>query len=218
MKLGHISDGDNLFRHVVHPASFKENMFDWRNLFYLKRRDRVLFGSLAWERFVPTIKHVHGYGRRLAVHRPKIDGQRNVYCGFYHLRARAIRGTVSEVREVEAVDVVHHIEAGEIAHTDLKVVLKPNSRIGPTKTEIIARLWQASAGPAPHICKCDLDLDRHPNSELPVAPGGDYRDTRTKRTRSQDTIWFHVLYSPCRAMCWLWRVVCWLWRMAAKRS
>jgi hypothetical protein len=101
--------------------------------------------------------------------------------------------------EVEYADVVHHIEEGEIAHTDLIIGLKAvvGDREG-TKTAIAVGLWNACSGPIPHRCDGDQDIRTSEISILPTAPRGPYLDARSYLHRVYCTIRFVV----CN---WLWQ-------------
>jgi hypothetical protein len=190
MSVATITDGQSLFRHAVHPVSFRgKGIFASEKLFYLKDRNGVLFGSLVWERFVPTKQHVHERGCQLAQARndeKRAEGKykeasRQVYCGAYHLQARTIRSIAQDqLAGVSLVDVIHSPEDGEIAHTDLRVFLTPEPfDVEGTKTAVLDRLWHASSGPLRHTCECDLDLHPHPNLKLIEAPLGPYLDRRS---------------------------------------
>jgi hypothetical protein len=154
----------------------------------LQKRNGHLLGSLAWERYVPTVTYVHGYGCRLASgmnEKKKKDGilkekHRHSYCGAYQLTAGSIRSLskIPLLNEVTSADVVHHIEEGEISHTDLRISLKPDANEG-TKTVIVDRLWHLCSGPVRHICESDHDMTEHPNARLINGPLGPYADTRS---------------------------------------
>jgi hypothetical protein len=211
MICGHISDGDNLFRHAIYPIPFKGNRYapeKW--LKFYDQADGAIHGSLAWERYVPTAKHVHGYGCRVASRmNEKMQAAgvsknktRRVYCGAYQLKGKAVRvlaGTEG-LEEILSVDVVHHIEEGEVAHTNLRIVLKAGDHsIEGTKTAIIDRLWNVCTGPLVHVCDCDRDVTPHPSLSLISAPAGVYVDTRSSFMRQLCLIRFYI-YS------WLLRI------------
>lgn len=210
MRCGRIPDRDSLFRHSIFPVSFKKKVFASEKLIYLvKEPDGSLLASLAWERYVPTIKHIHGYGCRLALKRnekKRADGKfkdkdRIVYCGAYQMKADAVRALASTYKldEISSAEVVHHIEAGEISHTDLRISLKPGvSDIEGTKTAIIDRLWNVCSGPLTHICTCDLDINPHPSLTLITPPAGAYSDTRPYLGR----LWSLIRFQACS---WFWR-------------
>src|SRR5258708_9153158 len=125
---------------------------------------------MAWERFGPTSDYIHRYGCRLASgqnDRDRVQGRfkddsRKIYCGACQMRGKAIRAlAVTEgLNEIVSADVIHHIENGEISHTDLKIVVRENSGydVEGTKTAILERLWNACHGPLTHVCLCDADL------------------------------------------------------------
>lgn len=154
-------------------------------MWYLKFQDGALHGSLAWERYVPTAEYVHDYGCRLASginERKQKAGKfkekdRHHYCGAYQLSGHAVRAlaVTAELDEVASADIIHLIEAGEIAHTDLQIVLKPGIDVEGTKTAIVDRLWNACSGPLRHICDCDNHIPEHANAKLTRAPLGKYR-------------------------------------------
>jgi len=213
MKCGHISDGDSLFRQSIYPVSFKGKgrAFEWRLCLNLKPEDDgSLSASLTWERYAPTTELVHGYGCRLAFRRnekKRVEGKikdkdQQVYCGAYQLKGKAIREleATEGLDEILSADVVHHVEAGEIAHANLRIVLKPGggSDLEGTKTAIVERLWTACSGPLRHICDCDKDMPEHPNSKLITPPAGAYSDDRFYPLKLWHIMRFHI----CN---WLWR-------------
>lgn len=218
MTWGRIPNGDRLFRHAFSPICFKtkQRLFACEKLIDLKpQADGSLLDSLAWERYVPTMKYVHEYGCRLARGRNdkkraagrSAERDRDVYCGAYQLRAGTVRTLVSDGKlgevssnEIFSIDVVHDIEAGEIAHTALKILLRPGvSNIAFTKTAILVGLWNACSGPLKHTCDCDLDLNPHPNINLNTAPAGECSYTRPYFSR----LWYLVRF---QARYWCWRV------------
>ena len=214
MRWGHIPDVDSLFRHSVFPLSFKGGVFAAEKFIKLyDHADGSLLASLAWERYVPTEDLVHGYGCRLAsgINKKKqaagklTNKNRHVYCGAYQLTGEAIRALAASggLDEILSADVVHHIEEGELAHTDLRIVLKPRVglNIEGTKTMILDRLWNVCFGPLKHICDCDKDIAVHPSSSLIDAPAGAYSDTRSHFVRRLCIIRFQI----CS---WAWRTFC----------
>jgi hypothetical protein len=211
MSCRRISDGDSLFRQSVHPLAFKGKRFAWEKCLMLyDEPDGSLLASLTWERYVPTTELVHDYGCRLAFgmnEKKRIAGKltdknRNLYCGAYHFKARAIRAlsTAEGLNEILSADVLHHVELGEIAHADLRIVLKPGGApdIEGTKTAILAQLWNMCSGPMKHVCDCDKNISEHPSSSLAIPPAGVYSDTRSSLSRFWSIIRFHI----CG---WLWR-------------
>jgi hypothetical protein len=211
MQWGHIADGDNLFRHCIHPLSFKgPNFVPGKLIRIYDESDGSLLASLVWERFVPTPSLLHDYGCRLAHgmnQKTRSEGKykdenRKIYCGAYQLRAAAVRAlTVIEgLNEIASADVVHNTEEGEIAHADLRIVLKSGEalNIESTKTVIVDRLWNACRGPLKHVCDPDQGIDPHPSSRLITAPTGAYSDTRSQLLR----LWFIIRYRVCD---WLWQ-------------
>jgi len=205
MGCGRIPDGDSLFRHCIHPVSFSRKTFALEKFIHLRREsDDSLLGSLVWERFVPTVRHVHKRGCEMAHQRNEKERARgtfkekyrSVYCGAYELKANSVRALVSaeNLDEVSSADVIHHIEGGEIAHTDLRIFLKPGSHVEATKTAIVASLWNAFSGPLFHKCVCDLDIDPHPSINLPRPPAGEYSDERSWLLRLWCLIRFQICY------------------------
>jgi hypothetical protein len=201
-----IADGERLFRHAVHPVSFKKGVFDQRGFWHLVESSGMIIGSLAWQQFVPTNHYVHEYGCRLASRRNDDSLQqgryretkRQVYCGAYQLSAGAIRKiSWDELTGVFSADVVHQVEMGEIAHTEFRFHLKPESDVETTKTAIFDRLWNSCSGPLDHVCACDKQISPHPGSNLLQPPLGKYRETRSPRTISWHVKRFKILR-------WLW--------------
>lgn len=172
----------------------------------LETKNGSLLTSVAWERYVPTVKHIHCYGCRIALLRnqPKQEKghkTRSVYCGAYQLKADAVRALASaeQLDEILSAEVVHKIESGEIAHTELIIFLKPDVfNIEGTKTAIIDRLWNVCSGPLSHKCDYDLDIAPHPSLSLSTPPAGAYSDTRSYLCRLWYIIRFQVHF-------WFWR-------------
>jgi hypothetical protein len=210
MPLRPIPDKDGLFRHVVFPNGFKSTKkrdkarFEYKKL--IKWYDELdgIHASLAWERYLPTTKDVHGYGCRLASRRNEslksngkyTEEKRNIYCGTYRLTAQTIHNLIfsPDFREILSTQVTHKIEEGEIAHVDVRVVLNSGwSDIEGTKTAIMDRLWSKSTGPLKHVCEYDQDIDPHPNAQLETPPGGDYEDRRSWWVWSFFVVRFHML-------------------------
>ena len=213
MELGSIPDDDNLFRFCTHPVSFKGKVFSTAKFLLIQPQpDGSFLASLVWERFVPTVGHVHCAGCRLArgMNQNKLNagkykaGNKSVYCGAYRVRAGAIRALPAEVSAVEFADVVHRTESGELAHTDLRIKLYPgpDSNIEGTKTQILDRLWNACCGPLRHICECDKEVIPHPSAALLNAPFGACSDTRSWLERWFSLIRYRVYDS-------LWRKILW---------
>lgn len=203
MNWGYIPDGDDLFRATIHPLAFKSrNRFIHERVFHLQFRDGSLIGSVAWERYVPSTRHVHDFGCRLAFgqnQKYRDEGNekyRRIYCGSYALSAEKIRmlPKTEYLDEVTAADVVHHVEAGEIAHADLKISVKASHYDDEgTKTAILDRLWQSCRGPIPHKCNCDQNIDSHPSLNLDSPPQGAYIDKRSSLTRSWQIARFVII-------------------------
>ncbi len=201
-----ISDDDGLFRHTIHPVAFKGGGLNPAKAMNLRvRGDGSILGSLAWERYLPTTAHVHGHGCRLAFKRnanvnfePR---KRQIYCGAYRLNGGAVRALTADIHEVLFADVVHHPENGEIAHTDLRIVLRSDTfDVEGTKTAIVVSLWNSSSGPLRHICNYDTDINPHPSSLLPTAAGGAYSDSRTRLERYWFVLRFWILDWLCHRL------------------
>jgi hypothetical protein len=206
MRFGRIGVRDSLFRHVIFPLAFRGAAFQWdKGMRLWDEPDGTVLASLAWERYVPTAAYVHGYGCRLSSGMTEKERKkekyrerdRRIYCGAYRLRADLIRGlaTTGGLHDVLSADVIHHVEAGEIAHTDLKIVFRENPEfdLEGTKTAILDRLWNGCQGPLSHICDYDHDISQHPKSGLLEPPLGQYRDTRPFLVRIWSIIRFHIL-------------------------
>jgi hypothetical protein len=211
MGWGRISDGDNLFRHCIHPNSFRGRSFLPEKFIYIKAApDRSLHASLVWERFVPTTGLLHDSGCRLALHMNQgaqaggkyEEENKKIYCGAYQLQANTIRALtgIEGLEEVASADVVHSIEGEEFAHADLRIVLKSGKtpNIEGTKTAIVTYLWAAYRGPLKHVCDCDKDAKEHPSSALGVPPRGRYSDTRSSIFRAWSIVRYHICF-------WIWR-------------
>ena len=126
---------------------------------------------------------------------------RRVYCGAFQFRAEAIRALAHTegLNDILSADVIHHIENGELAHSDLRIVLKPGQiDTEGTKTGIVDRLWNVGSGPLLHRCDCDTDIDPHPSANLDAAPAGPYVDTRRRYSVLLCLIRFHIVN-------WLWQ-------------
>jgi hypothetical protein len=246
MKLGRVADGDSLFRHCVFPIAVNKKGIIHEKMWNLTpMEDGALHGSLAWERYVPTVDFVHGYGCRLSFGRNEKkrkagtfeEKKRQYYCGAYRLMGHAVRALAitQELDEIASADIVHQIEGEEIAHADLRIFLKPGVDVEGTKTAIVDRLWHACLGPLRHICDCDEDVPTHLSSNLQTAPAGDYYDFRPWIFRSWHLVRFRVfrwlwLNSTPPAITskrsrsfasWQWlrirfRICDWLWRIASQ--
>ena len=211
---GHIPDGDSLFRQSVYPIAFRGSRYAHQKLLKLNYDEGSgsLLASVTWERFVPTPELIHGYGCRLAFRMNEKERtrtadklkekNRRVYCGAYELKGKAIRALANsdELNEILSADVIHRVEDGEIAHTDLRIILRLERvvNIEGTKTAIVDRLWSNCSGPLRHICDCDKGMAEHPSSSLTDAPAGAYSDTRSFFFR----LWYIVRFQICN---WLWR-------------
>jgi hypothetical protein len=211
IKSGPIGEHDSVFRHVVFPLAFRKQAFQWEiGMSLWDAPDRTVLTSVTWQRFVPTVAEIHGFGCRLASrltedkrkkekYREKKD--RRIYCGAYQFTANRIRSLARAdgLDDLLSADVIHHIEDREIAHTDLKFTLieEPRFDIEGTKTAILDRLWHACSGPLIHKCDYDDDILDHPSSALPTPPSGPYKDMRSFPQRIWYLLRFKLLY-------WLW--------------
>jgi len=197
-----IPNRDILYRHSIHPVSFRGQAFAADKLFHFKTQPDGFEGSLAWERFLPTIDDVHAYGCRMARQRNELkksagtykEKDRQIYAGAYCLNAAEVR-TISHaegLEELQSADVVHKIENGEVAHVSLKVVLKPGFDVDPegTKTAVIALLWGDCQGPLKCACDYDSDIPNHPSTRLETPPSGAFSDQRSRFLRSWARIRF----------------------------
>jgi hypothetical protein len=210
MRSGKIPNSDSLFRSTIFPLVFGNNKaFKCDKFLRLEdEADGTISASLAWERYVPTVAHVHGYGSRLAaamnenLPQKHKANKRRIYCGAYQLTGKMIRALADTegLSEVVSADVIHLVEKGEIAHTNLRIVLRPESQSSAEgiKTVIVDRLWSACHGPLRHKCDCDMDIAEHPSSFLIVPPAGEYCDTRHFLLRIWSITRFHL-------SSWLWR-------------
>ena len=215
MRYRRIPDSDNLFRCCIHPLSFKSQgrRFASEKLLRLQHDQEkgTLLASLAWERYVPTTKHVHAYGCRVAFYmneklraEGKLERERRIYCGAYRLNASAVRAleNADALNEISSADVVHRIENKEIAHTALIISLKPGDfDVEGTKTAIVDRLWNVCSGPLKYIGVCDQDIKPHPSSGLSTPPAGPYSDTRSCLYR----LWSLTRF---RIHSWVWCSFC----------
>jgi hypothetical protein len=143
----HISDGQIVFRCIHYPLGFNKSKLNHSKSLNLRPRDGKLFSSLVWRRLAPSIDMVHAYGCRNSDRR-RAAGMQDVYCGFYAFRVGEIRA----IRDPQGgtADVAHHVENGEIAHSDLIVTLPGSmeeSDLPGFKTKIIDRLWRILRGP-----------------------------------------------------------------------
>jgi hypothetical protein len=213
-----VPNGANLFRHVFHPVSFSgaratrfaQNKFlKLNDYFGADGMQCGVIASVAWDRYLPTENHVHEYGCRLARKRNrgieaagKTKASRNTYCGAYTFTAAALRALTGAVNldEVISADVIHHVEAGEIAHTDLIILFQQRDDfdVDGTKTAISALLWAICAGPWRHSCEEDRGVANHPSAGLSEGPLGAFRDTRGRLLRC----WWIARFRLCD---WVYR-------------
>ena len=204
-----IQDDDILFRHVVFPVAFssgKRSALKVSGLWRIAATagdPHVLETSVAWDRLAPTFRYVHGYGCRLANVRNQkklqASGQlrekdRSVYCGAYQLTGASIRTLPSQVGEdVKAVDVIHKVEQGEVAHAALLIRISSDTiNEEGLKTAIMDRLWHANHGPLKHICESDTDLRDHPSEKLDKAPAGEAFSEPSGRLKMWNLFKFEV--------------------------
>jgi hypothetical protein len=179
---------DNVFRGAHYPVAFKGKIFQYGKFINLVSDDknpRFVEASFIWQRYAPSLFHVHAYGCRTARKRNKKKPKsRHVYCGAYHLGASTVRqlARTAELPEVLTADIVHKIENDEIAHAALKVELRDDvdeEAAEHVKTVIADRLWNGSRGPSKHRCRVDRKLTAHPSAAHDIAPLGSYVDDRT---------------------------------------
>ena len=206
MWFGRIPDRANLFRHSVHPLAFRGKRFAPQKLFKLyddKQTETEVIASVAWQKYLPTEQHIHGYGCRLAFKMNEKKRQqgtfkensRHIYCGAYQLTAAAVRrlANMEGLDQIVAAEVTHLIEDGEIAHAELRFVFKAgNIDVEGTKTAIVDRLWNACSGPLRHICECDHDVASHPSEDLTHAPLGECTDGLGRCSRFWILARFHI--------------------------
>jgi hypothetical protein len=188
MEDGRLGDDDTVFRHCIYPVSFRgQRQFAHEKLIKLyDQPDGSILASVAWGKYMQTADLVHGYGCRLALRRndkARSDGtfkenKKHVYCGAYALTSADVRvlAVTEGLEEIFSADLVHHIEDGELAHTDLRITLKPGSgvNIEATKTVILDRLWNACRGPWRHVCPEDGSMSNHCSLSLTDGPRGPY--------------------------------------------
>jgi hypothetical protein len=215
MNFGRVSDNAGLFRHCVYPNAFKGRVFLPEKLWYFKEEGGSLYGSLAWDRYLPAIPDVHAYGCRFAFGmnaKKAKDGQlkakdRLFYCGAYNIRGRSVRALVRTpgLNQVTAADVFHLVEEGQIAHVALKISTVPDDpHHEGTKTAIVDRLWNSCLGPLRHICTDDRDVAPHPSAQLLDAPLGVFvwqpnkwlRGFLVFRARVFTWIWLNSILNP----------------------
>lgn len=178
-----VPEGEIVFRHSVFPGSFTTNsrkQFVLKGFFYLKDRNGTLVTSLAWGRHLPSHADIHSYGCRLAARRNSqrhSDGtfrkeKQEIYCGAFQMRSEDIYSLagMSEIPQIQSVDILHEIEHDEIAHANLKIALNTERSIEGTKTAILAQLWNVCSGPLRHVCPCDIEIANHPSTNLEVGP------------------------------------------------
>jgi hypothetical protein len=205
MKVGRIGDNDSLFRHLIFPLAFRGRAFQWnKGMKLFDESDGTILASLAWERYLPTTALIHSYGCRLASRMTESERKkgknrekdRRIYCGAYQFKANLVRAlsATEGLDEVVSADVIQHFEDGELAHTDLRFVLRSNLEfdLEGTKTAILDRLWNTCFGPLVHRCVCDIDVSPHPNEDLPNSPSGPYRDSRSFVGRLWCILRFHI--------------------------
>lgn len=200
-----IPTGDSVFRHVVWPFAFSKKAFNQGKAFALHNEaDGSLLTSVGWSRYLPTETRIHAYGCRLAAGmNTKLNAAGTVnpkdvriYCGAYELSEIH----VSELKYTDGLDEIisselkHNIEGGEIAHSDLKIVIREDvTDVEATKTAIIDRLWNKCRGPMPHVCECDRDRANPGGALLPEPPSGLFVDGRPKWKRIRAIVVCHVL-------------------------
>lgn len=205
MKTRVIPSRASVFRHSVHPVSFRGGKtFDPRNLLNIcDLPDGSLETSMAWDRYLPSVKDVHSYGCRLAHQRNQAkqtagkynEKYRQIYCGAYETEVLSIRRLVGNenLDEIASADVVHQPEDGEIAHVRVIIRVRDDGDLDRenTKTAIIHRIWHAFRGPLIHVCPCDAEIPNHPSSTLATGPAGPYVDRRSRLVQLWSLFRFH---------------------------
>jgi hypothetical protein len=206
-----ISGGDNLFRSVHHPVSFRRSVFITEKFWKFDAGQDHLETSIVWERFAPSRRYIHAYGCRQSAERNKRSQKaskslRHVYCGAYQFKADHVYGLakVPKLPEVSGASVCHVIETGEIAHANLRIELKNvhGGKIEELKTAIIDHLWRKNRGPLPHKCAVDHDLKPHPSSSMHDPPSGRYIDDRALPLRA----WYMIRFWTLRSL-WYSRLI-----------
>lgn len=178
---------------VIHPLAFSSRGLDAGKMIALRpepETDKQLVTSLAWQKFLPTEASLHEYGCRLAggmndrlvAQGKKLkDSNRRIYCGSYHLKTSVVRQLVGsdELPELSTAYVLHEIENDEIAHANLRIIIREDWQgdIAATMTAIVDRLWNGCQGPLKHICDCDRSVLPHPSAELSTPPSGGWSFT-----------------------------------------
>lgn len=144
---------DVVYRHAVHPEAFKKNTLDRGRLFHFGSDPLQPTMSVAWERFVPTEKLIHGYGLRMvAARNRKISdpAKHKKYCGAYQFLVSDVLALPNDasLSDVEAIIISHLEENGEIAHANLTIQVRAGCDDVPgVKTAILDRLWNIRRGP-----------------------------------------------------------------------
>ncbi len=182
-----------MFRCVVFPIPFAKNkVFKPQRFIQLyPEGEGLLMGSLTWHRLTPELRHLHGYGCRLARRmnaKAKEKDSPKLYCGAYSFAVTDVRQLVGadNLSQVTSADVIHKIEDGEVAHAEIRIQFQSNgtqTAITGTKTAIVDRLWNASRGALKHTCACDADTKPHPSELLHAGPRGEYVDKRSRAVR-----------------------------------
>lgn len=193
---------------MVNPIAFTNagKVFNWEKAFRLNhdQTSGAIFGSMAWDHFLPTTAHIHGYGCRLAAKindKRKVGGElkkknRHVYCGAYEVKAGLVRSLVGVegLSDLASADVTHLIEDGEIAHAELRFKLSSEAMsIEGTKTAIVVSLLNGVSGPIKHLCECDRDITPHPSTMLTTGQLGEFVDRRSFLERLWHIGRFHLL-------------------------
>jgi hypothetical protein len=192
--MGAVPDGESVWRSAVFPVAFKKKKQlspkTFLKLWPASEGPFVLEMSLVRGKYAPTLPMVHAFGCRLAASQNQLligkeKAADRIYCGAYQLTVGDIHNLrgMANLSEVTKVEVLHVIEDGEFAHSNLRIEVDTKGdeeAVEPIKTEIVDRLWQRLAGPAKHVCKCDEEVDPQPSDWLQDSPRGRYVDTRSK--------------------------------------
>jgi hypothetical protein len=177
-----IDDNQVIFRSVHHPFAFKSSgkIFNYKKSWNLKRESNRFLTSVVWRRFAPSLQMAHAYGCRTSRGR-RSNNIQDVYCGFYAIQVGELRASRAS-EGVEGFDVEHIIEVGEIAHSNVVIVMQSgldDDDMEAAKTYALDRLDWLKCGPEVHCCECDLDIEEHPSVMLPLGKKGVYSDGRS---------------------------------------
>jgi hypothetical protein len=192
-----IDDNQVIFRSVHHPVGFIRGGkgFSNKKSWNLKRLNDAFISSVIWRRYAPSSAMAHAYGCDKSRNR-NLNGQRDVYCGFYALKAGDLR-RISGREGVLRFDVEHKIENGEIAHSHVMIFVEDNldgDDLEEAKTYAVDRLWRSMSGPVLYICDGDRELSPHPAQSMRTEVGekGPYVDDRCGKECVIDWIWYRT--------------------------